>query len=239
MIPRIIHQIWLGESGGDEPPPHFEENGRTWREQNPGWAYRRWSGADVDALFQEHRPDLLPLYRAYPYWVERADAARYLILSVFGGVYADHDIRCRRPLDEFADADAVLAPTEPFGISNDFMMARPGHPILEKALDELPASFARWHRPYIPRHFRIMYGTGSLHLTRALGSDPAAPGLRLLTAQEYGHGDPSEAYVRHMEGNSWAAWDTHLLLLLGNHWKALATLVVVTLLALVVWTIAP
>lgn len=224
MIPKIIHQIWLGESGGSEPPPRFVETARTWRDENPAWGYRLWNGAEVEALFAEHRPDLLPLYKAYPYWVQRADAARYLILYHFGGVYADLDITCVRELDPLTEADVVLAPTEPAGVSNDLMMSTHGHPLFRDLLNRLPGADRRWNRPWIPRHFRIMCSTGSLFLTGGMRQHADRSGLRLLTAGEYGHGTPSEAFINHLEGNTWAAWDTHFFLLLGNHWKKLAAL---------------
>lgn len=221
MIPRIVHQIWLGESGGPHPPPRFVETARTWRDRNPAWEYRLWSGDEVTALFEEQRPDLLGLYRGYPYWVQRADAARYLILHHVGGVYADMDITCARPLDELTEHDAVLAPTEPAGVSNDLMMSRPGHPLFAELLDALPTAYRRWNRPWVPRHFRIMCGTGSLFLTGGLRRHGGRSQVRLLTAAEYGHGGPQRAFVRHLEGNTWAGWDTHALLFLGRHWKAL------------------
>jgi mannosyltransferase OCH1-like enzyme len=235
VIPKVIHQIWLGESGGSEPLPHFIETARTWRRLNPSWEYRLWSGSEVEALFAEHRPDLLGLYRAYPYWVQRADAARYLILYHFGGVYADLDITCTRELDPLVEADLVLAPTEPAGISNDFMLSRRGHPLFAGLLDRLPGADRRWNRPWIPRHFRVLCSTGSLFLTLGLRQDPPPhSGLRFLTAGEYGHGTPSAAFVHHLEGNTWAAWDTHFFVLLGKHWKMLTGLAA-ALVALVIW----
>lgn len=219
MIPRIVHQIWLGETAA-EPPPAFAAAAASWRAAHPGWEHRVWSGAEIDALFARARPDLVRLYRSYPYWVQRADAARYLVLHEHGGVYADLDIVSARPLDGLLGSGLVLAPTRPYGFSNDLMMARPRHPLMRALLDELPRSFRAWHRPWIPRHFRVMCGTGSLHLTRVLGRFPDRDAVRLLTADEYGHGDPDAALIRHIPGNSWAGWDTRVLAFLAELWTA-------------------
>lgn len=97
MIPRIVHQIWLGEDT-PEPPPHM---------------------AEVDALVVAHRPDLLALFRSYPYWVQRSDVARYVILHRHGGVYADFHIACAGALEGLVGEDLVLAPTRRFGLFND------------------------------------------------------------------------------------------------------------------------
>lgn len=88
MIPRPIHQIWMGDSGGAEPPPRFVENAETWRVANPGWGYRLWGAEEVRALFEEHRPDLLPLYRSCPYflgahWKELVGAGAAAVLATW------------------------------------------------------------------------------------------------------------------------------------------------------------
>ena len=235
MIPRLIHQIWLGESGGPSPGAAFREAAATWRDHHPDWEYRLWGAADIDRLFTSRRPDLHALYRAYPHWVQRADAARYLILHYYGGVYADLDVRCVRSFNGVADADLLLAPTEPLGLSNDLMAAAARHPLFHRLLDELPASHLRWGRPWVPRHFQIMCGTGSLYLTRVFGRGDNMPDVRLLTPSEYGHGRPDEALVLHIEGNTWAGWDTHALVFLQNRWRSLllGMLILVAALALI------
>jgi mannosyltransferase OCH1-like enzyme len=230
MIPRTIHQVWLGYTS-PQPPPEFAAAASTWTSMNPDWEYRRWTAAEIDDLFASARPDLLEYYRHLPYWVQKADAARYLILHEHGGVYADLDIICLRSFDAFNDADAVLAPTEPLGFSNDLMMASAGHPLFATLIDELPASFRRWHRAWIPRHFRVMCSAGSLYLTRNFVRFPNKRGVRLLTDGEYGHGDPRHAFVGHIEGNSWAGWDTRALLFLARHWKTILIAAVLVVLA--------
>ena len=220
MIPRIIHQVWLG---GDfpQPPDHFVAASDSWGRTHPEWEYRLWTGPEVESLFASARPDLLEIYRGLRYWVQKADAARYLILYEHGGVYADFDIVSLRSLEDLADNEAVLAPTKPLGISNDLMMAESRHALFKAVLDEIPSSLRRWHRPWIPRHFRIMCGLGSLHLTRVFAHSSEERGVRLLTEREYGHGDPELALVRHIDGNTWARWDTHVFIFFGNHWKKL------------------
>jgi len=216
MIPRIMHQVWLGEDR-PTPPPHMTEASRTWVERNPGWGHRVWSAAEVEELFATARPDLLPLYRSYPGWIQRADAARYLILHEHGGAYADMDIACAQGLEPLAGEDLVLAPTWPFGLSNDLMMARAGHPFLQAVLDGLPAAFRRWDRFWVPPYVRVLSGGGSSYVTavwRRLGARTPA---RLLTPEEYGHGDPDRAFVRHLPGSSWHQWDALLARRLWRH----------------------
>lgn len=210
MIPRIIHQIWLGEDS-PAPPRHMQAASETWTSVHPEWEHRVWGRSEVEALFASSRPDLLPLFRGYRHWVERADAARYLVLHEYGGAYVDFDIAAVAPLDVLTGESLVLAPTRPAGISNDFIMCSPGHPFLGATLDSLPAAAARWSKPWMLPYMRVMLGTGPLFLTglwRRVGGEHA---IRLLTPGEYGHGAQDDALVRHLRGNTWHGWDGHII----------------------------
>jgi len=211
VIPRIVHQVWLG-ADQPTPPPHMLEASRSWADQNPGWKHRVWNAAEVEELFARARPDLAAFYRSYPRWIQKADAARYLILHEHGGVYADMDLACAQALDPLTGEDLVLAPTWPFGLSNDLMMARPGHPFFREVLDGLPDGFRRWYRFWVPPYVRVLSGCGSSYLTSVWRRTSARAPARLLTPEEYGHAGTSQAFVRHLPGSTWHAWDARLVL---------------------------
>lgn len=61
----------------------------------------------------EHYPDLLAVYCSYEVGVQRADAARYMLLHHFGGVYADLDCECVAPFDAIMHEDRVVLCHEP------------------------------------------------------------------------------------------------------------------------------
>ena len=106
------------------------------------------SGTDEDlaALVRERAPELVPLYEAYPEAIQRVDAARYVILREFGGVYADLDLVCLRPIDALLDAEVVLPRTTPFGVSNQFMLSVKGHSLFRHTVASLPRAYAKWGR---------------------------------------------------------------------------------------------
>jgi hypothetical protein len=66
--------------------------------------------------------------------ISRADAARYMYMYVWGGVYADLDMEALKPMDDLlAGKDAALGymgPPDGFkhNIPNAWMASRPGHP---------------------------------------------------------------------------------------------------------------
>jgi hypothetical protein len=86
MIPKILHQIWIGP--GKAPSALMA----TWPKLHPDWEYRLWSNhegwenqAQIDAM---------------PEWNGKADIMRWEILERWGGVLVDADSECIKPLDE-------------------------------------------------------------------------------------------------------------------------------------------
>jgi mannosyltransferase OCH1-like enzyme len=105
MIPRTIHQFWDSR----EPPAEVSDLMVSWRSLNPGWDYRLWCDRTTEELitacFDERT---LEAYRDCKFPAMRADISRYLVLYQFGGVYADSDLRCLKPLSSVIDPNAAM-----------------------------------------------------------------------------------------------------------------------------------
>ncbi len=108
-IPRTLHQLW---KTGDVPA-RFTMLRETWRKRNPQWEIRLWTDADLDQLVESRYPDLLALFRGYKEPICRADLGRYLVLETFGGVYADLDCECLKPLDPLLAGQELVVGLEP------------------------------------------------------------------------------------------------------------------------------
>lgn len=158
MIPRVLHQIWLG-------PRRMPETWmRTWRDAHRSWTYRIWREKDLDGLGLENQALFLRCHEE-ELFDAAADVARAEILLRLGGVYVDADSVCLRSFDRapFLDAGffATLEPT-PLAedlISNAFMGARPWHPVLQrylKAISSVVDPRPQWRQ------------TGPLQLTAAV-----------------------------------------------------------------------
>lgn len=97
MIPRVLHQIWIGNSIPDREAHWCEQL----RQMNPQWEYHL------------HREDILQRYGSDPYVKALqelgkplafvTDRLRMLVLRDFGGVYLDCDCQPIRPLDTIKD----------------------------------------------------------------------------------------------------------------------------------------
>jgi len=56
------------------------------------WKSVYWSDDACKRLVEEHFPTFADTYSSFPHTIQRVDSCRYLILSKYGGVYADTDI---------------------------------------------------------------------------------------------------------------------------------------------------
>lgn len=103
MIPKVIHQIWLGS----EVPDTFLKFSQSWQKMHPDWEYIIWSDKDFGWLYNQDlfnngvkyvKPDGLYQFQS--------DLARYEILYNYGGVYIDMDTEPLKPIDELMDVTA-------------------------------------------------------------------------------------------------------------------------------------
>jgi mannosyltransferase OCH1-like enzyme len=159
MIPRILHQIWIGP---DPLPAEYAAYATTWQAHHPGWEYRLWTEDQLPAmrnraLFDEAE-ELTPAPNVQQF---RADVLRYEILWNLGGVYVDIDFECLAPIDPLiADTEAFAAwEAQDRWVNNAILGAEPAHPFIDRLITGLPASVAH-HRGQRPN-----VSTGPQYLT--------------------------------------------------------------------------
>ena len=187
-IPRVIHQTWKTEK---IPSELYKEKWiESWKEMN-GFEYRFWTDEDNRELVREHYPWFLATYDAYDAPIKRADAARYLILAKFGGIYADLDFVRLRRMDWVLDRNDLLLCYQSEGsVGNAFMAASPGHPLLEELVSRLQENA---NKP-------VLEATGPGLLTRvALESVHAEELLRSELFFPYKWNDPRKSEYREMD----------------------------------------
>lgn len=95
---KIIHQTWKVEEVPDYHFPNVWQE--SWKRHHPDWEYRLWTDADNEKLVRDSYPEFWRNYSAITKGVLKADVARALYLHKFGGMYADLDHICLRPMDE-------------------------------------------------------------------------------------------------------------------------------------------
>ncbi len=96
MIPKNIFQTH--ECNYEDLPEIFKQTSMSWKNLNPGWEYIYHNKEERAEFILAHYPHL------YEYFLKcsgiiQADIWRYCIVHDYGGVYADMDSVCIKPLD--------------------------------------------------------------------------------------------------------------------------------------------
>ena len=103
-IPKVIYQTWK-ETSFDAIDTKTSVLMNSWRQLNMDWEYKLYGDDECREFVKEYHPDALAAYDMLPKPVERADFFRYLVILSFGGVYADVDCTCIKPIEEWIKAD--------------------------------------------------------------------------------------------------------------------------------------
>lgn len=222
-IPHRIHQTWKTNS----VPERWRDYHVSWRRHNPSWELVLWTDADNRRLVEQHYPWFLATYDSFDRDIQRVDAAKYLILSKYGGVYADLDCECLKPIDELIEpGGAVFARTADGVIECAFFASSPGHPIwqqvlyqlqhpslMARLLHNLPATLGRCG--FDAAH--VLFHTGPQMMRRVVRrylrvATADAPALTVYPAQllsnrswwdRFTDQGPATGFVEHHYSNSW------------------------------------
>ena len=90
MIPKIIHQIWIGDQS-----KRPVEMMKTWQEKNPDWEYMLWTDDNLPEISNRIQFDAMKELAG------KADILRYELLHTFGGFFIDADSISTQPLPDF------------------------------------------------------------------------------------------------------------------------------------------
>lgn len=130
-IPKIIHQIWIGS----KIPAKYEKWRLSWSKMNPEFEYKLWDEKSILGFGLENER----AYLATQNYGAKSDIARYEILNRIGGIYADTDFECLRPLtDRFLKKSffaGLIFDKEPI-LGNGIMGAAPSSILMDLMVRE-------------------------------------------------------------------------------------------------------
>lgn len=133
-IPKIIHQIWLG----NEPiPDKILAMQTTWKKHHPDWDYHLWTDKEIEFLYLQNKD----LYEKQSDIEKKQKILRFEILYQFGGIFVENSFECIAPIDilhEMCDffaplTDQIRSPQ----LSTSVIAAIPKHPVIRKALENI------------------------------------------------------------------------------------------------------
>jgi inositol phosphorylceramide mannosyltransferase catalytic subunit len=129
MIPKILHQVWIGNK---KMPKEFVIWRKNWRKLHPDWEYRLWDDEKIKEF--EGINQYLERARGLS---SKANVVRLFVVYKYGGVYADTDFDWNKSINEFLDNDAFAVKEVPSRYANSLFGATIKHHFLEWQIDKL------------------------------------------------------------------------------------------------------
>jgi hypothetical protein len=100
MIPKIIWQTYKDKY--EILPQYIIDCIETWKILNPEYEYKYMDDyAAEEFILNEFGLDWYNIFKAVPLGVMRGDIWRYLVIYKYGGVYADIDTICKKPISQW------------------------------------------------------------------------------------------------------------------------------------------
>lgn len=190
MIPKIIHQLWIGPK--QPPTKHMD----TWKDMNPEFEYIRWNEAELVKrnmnLECKHRIDEMIEING------QADIIRWEILYKYGGVFLDADSICIEKIDVLMNCKYFAGwehETLRKGlIATGTMGFPPKHPLVKDAIDWIKQNGVNYHKTGLmawqsvgPGLLTRMYNSGKYNDMTIFPSYTFLP-IHCTGAEYKGHG---------------------------------------------------
>ena len=159
MIPKIIHQIWIG----NKPAP--TELMKTWKEKHPEYEYIFWNETE----FQNRNLELscLDKINLISEINGKADIIRWEILYKYGGIFVDADSICIEPFDDCFHINTGFASFENENcrkglVATGTMGFIPNHPICKNIINWINSDIST----DIINNYRAWYSVGPACFTK-------------------------------------------------------------------------
>ena len=212
-IPKIIFQTWKTY----DVPDNWKFAQKTVKEKNKDWKYVLLSDDDNLAIVKKNFPDFLPYFINFKYNIQRADAIRYMVLYLYGGVYIDLDYQAIKPFDKIIlekDKEVGLIKSSNIDcITNSFLCSHKGAKFWLECIEEMKKSYKWW---YFTKHLKIMCSTGPLMIDRIYKKNmDKSQLLEIIVPCSVCNIDEcaynKKYFLRGIRGDSWHSWDSYMI----------------------------
>lgn len=136
MIEKIIWQTY--KDPFDKLPAYAKQAADSWKNLNPEFEYRYMDDEEASAFIKsEYGDEVYDLFMNVPVGVMRGDMWRYLVIYKYGGVYADLDTECLKPISSWLKDDSkfIVCPEHQDHFCQWTFAASAGNPIVKSVID--------------------------------------------------------------------------------------------------------
>lgn len=166
IIPKTIWQTY--KTKYQDLPDYAKEYTESWKNLNKEYLYNYVSDEDaLDFIKDNYGQSWLDIFNSVPLGVMRGDILRYLLIYKNGGVYADLDTLCLKPIDSWIvkDKEIIFGPESSLEFCVWTFASVANHPIIENVLIRMEKAFE--NPDYNKAHF-VHRLTGPWALTKAI-----------------------------------------------------------------------
>lgn len=241
-IPKNIFQVWHAWNTRDMPS-EWSYARQSVLDMNPGWNHVLTSKEDDDRVVETHFPEFYrDTYSKFEYPIQRADAVRYVLLYLYGGIYMDLDYSAIRSFDtlhleEGKEVGLISSHNTsskfarmigiPRATNSIMIAAKPGSQFWLTCIEEMQKPAPIWA---LTKHFKVMWSTGPWMVDRASRRFPdIVQFLDNVSVEcsvcEIEYEDtckfvPGKSYyVRPLKGSSWHSADSSFLNFAFCKWR--------------------
>ena len=235
-IPKIIFQTWKTY----DVPDNWKYGQKTVKEKNKDWKYVLLSDEDNLKIVKKYFPDFLPYYINFKYNIQRADAIRYMVLYLYGGVYLDLDYQAIKPfgsifLEKGKEVGLIKSSNIDF-MTNSFLCSHKGSKFWLECIEEMKKPSKWW---YLTKHFEIMCSTGPMMINRLYKRN--RDNVQILEINV-----PCDAcnidncpynkkyFLRAIYGQSWNSWDSFIINFMNCNIKSIIYVILIIILTIIV-----
>ena len=101
MIPKKLHQVWLGDKDMPEQFIKFKSN---WRKLHPDWDYQLWTDKTIS-----DKPKIKNLVDRCKAFSSKSNVVRLYAVYQQGGIYADTDVDWVQNFDRLLNVNAFAS----------------------------------------------------------------------------------------------------------------------------------
>ena len=160
----------------------------------------------------------------YRYPMQKGDAARYVLLHKFGGIYLDLDITCMVSMETALSAvnlgqvDTIAGDAPgPGVIDTPILASKPGNPFMEFCLRKLRVMNHSHLLPFLT----VFFSTGPYFLSLTYLQYPCKDTIHRIDILY-----TRSLYFHHQHSASWQKWDYYIIKFFEHYFLPLAFLVI-------------
>lgn len=205
----IPYTLWQSHKT-KEIPEQSKQLVDSWLKYNPGLKWNYMDDKDcLEFFISNFDTEYVEMYQKLPIPVMKADLWRVAVLYINGGIYADMDTECLRPIESWIDKDDELVvgvETEIGDVGNFCFAATPKHPVLLKVLKELLRVFKE--QTFHLNTTTPVQNYGQLHFAKVIKESLCEYNIKVLPKGIIGENSPNCAVYHHTASLFWTNYNS-------------------------------